>query len=670
MERYFNIAGPCILGEHHRIPALERQPGTARFIDRKRSFVIHAAAALLLAFAAAPAVRADTVVFNGVTWTFTVEGDGSATLMGANPAKGVLKIPGALSGRTVKAIGTQAFYGKDALVSVVVPSSVKTIFEKAFENCDELKSVTLGSGVSDIKDFAFRGCGKLSSLTVPGNVKIIRDEAFSGCVGLTSLTLGEGVESIGNEAFSGCVGLQSVAIPASVTHLGLGSFWYCTGLKAINVAPGNATYASEEGVVFSKDKSRLIDYPCGKTGPCGIPDGVTRIQSYAFFHCAWVTQVRIPPSVTSVGDNAFLECGGLHTLIVPLTWVSTGKLDAAGVPAGCNIMYSATIILPKTVWRFHSPTYNGHFYTIDEDEKASLAANDHNWEFEGPAYRAHETKTLGTVALHRFYSAAYKGHFYTIDEAEKDSLIANNPNWTYEGRAYYVYPSEGDGLVPVHRFWSARYHHHFFTTDEAEKNDIVAHDKNWKYEGIAFYAIPATEALQAQSLAPPPKSLAIGVAAGNGEDHVDAGDSGDAIGSGNSATIGNVHESTRATAVPKTLFDGWRLLAIPGGTEIAPDDAVVVGDLLIETLMEEPREEEEPGVDEHEKIWEGEVADFRFTLPDGAFTAQLWDGETLLDMQNVEGFFDFDIAASGAWYNLRILDAWGGELLTLWLRAE
>ncbi len=43
MERYFNVAGPCIPGEHYMIPALERLPEVARLVDRKQSFVIHAA---------------------------------------------------------------------------------------------------------------------------------------------------------------------------------------------------------------------------------------------------------------------------------------------------------------------------------------------------------------------------------------------------------------------------------------------------------------------------------------------------------------------------------------------------------------------------------------------------------------------------------------------------
>lgn len=42
-QRLFNIAGPCIEGEHYLLPALERCPEIARLIEGKQYFVVHAA---------------------------------------------------------------------------------------------------------------------------------------------------------------------------------------------------------------------------------------------------------------------------------------------------------------------------------------------------------------------------------------------------------------------------------------------------------------------------------------------------------------------------------------------------------------------------------------------------------------------------------------------------
>ena len=42
MERFFNIAGPCIPGEHYMLPALDRLPEIRRLLARKQYFVVHA----------------------------------------------------------------------------------------------------------------------------------------------------------------------------------------------------------------------------------------------------------------------------------------------------------------------------------------------------------------------------------------------------------------------------------------------------------------------------------------------------------------------------------------------------------------------------------------------------------------------------------------------------
>ena len=42
MEKYFNIAGPCIPSEHYMLPALDRLPEIRRLVARRQYFVIHA----------------------------------------------------------------------------------------------------------------------------------------------------------------------------------------------------------------------------------------------------------------------------------------------------------------------------------------------------------------------------------------------------------------------------------------------------------------------------------------------------------------------------------------------------------------------------------------------------------------------------------------------------
>lgn len=66
-----------------------------------------------------------------------------------------------------------------------------------------------------------------------------------------------------------------------------------------------------------------------------------------------------------------------------------------------------------------------------------------------------------------------------------------------------------------------------------------------------------------------------------------------------------------------------------------------------------------------------DAAELRLTLPDGVFTAQLWgNAEPLPDEEEVEGCFDFEIFADGAWHRLTILDADGEEVFAIWIKTE
>ena len=133
--------------------------------------------------------------------------------------------------------------------------------------------------VITIGDHAFQACDGLTSVVIPEGVTSIGYAAFAQCGGLTSVTIPEGVTSIEYYAFKDCDGLTSVVIPESVTSIGsYYAFYNCTGLTEIEVAEGNINYSSEDGVLFNKYKTELIQYPIGNSRTSySIPEGVTTI---------------------------------------------------------------------------------------------------------------------------------------------------------------------------------------------------------------------------------------------------------------------------------------------------------------------------------------------------------------------------------------------------------
>ncbi len=169
-----------------------------------------------------------------------------------------------------------------------------------------------GYPVVAIGDSAFLG-SSLTSVTIPSSVTSIGGHAFSACLYLNSVTMPNSLTSIGEHAFAGCILLNSMNIPSSVISIGYLSFGSCTSLTAINVDSNNVNYASVDGVLYSKDMTRLFECPAGKTEALTIPERVITIEISAFSDSA-LASVTVPSSVTSIGSTAFYECTSLKAI--------------------------------------------------------------------------------------------------------------------------------------------------------------------------------------------------------------------------------------------------------------------------------------------------------------------------------------------------------------------
>ena len=75
-------------------------------------------------------------------------------------------------------------------------------------------------------------------------------------------------------------------------------------MENICVDTDNPTYSSVDGLLMSKDQTKLITCPEGKNCDLTIPNTVTSIEKYSFFNCN-LKSVIIPASVTTIGEDAF-----------------------------------------------------------------------------------------------------------------------------------------------------------------------------------------------------------------------------------------------------------------------------------------------------------------------------------------------------------------------------
>ncbi len=239
-----------------------------------------------------------------------------------------------------------------SITSIDIPDNVTWIGDSAFEGYYNLKYIKISTSVTKIGENAFRDCASLTSIEIPNSVTEIGRNAFSGCTSLTSIVVPKSVTKIGAFAFDGCKSLTSIEIPYSVAEIGDMFIRDCTSLKKIIVHEDNPYYCSNDGILYSKDMSKLIAVP-GSIASIVIPKSVIVIGNGAFECCSKLNSIEIPESVTMIGHRAFKGCMSLTSIDIPNS-VTVMGLDAF---YGCTGLTS--IVVSNSLTEIWDRTFKG-----------------------------------------------------------------------------------------------------------------------------------------------------------------------------------------------------------------------------------------------------------------------------------------------------------------------
>ena len=122
---------------------------------------------------------------------------------------------------------------------------------------------------------------------------------------ILKIILPNSITSLGNETFNDLKNLAEVNIPIKVTSIDLNIFTGCKNLIAINVDKNNANYSSVDGVLFNKNKTKLIKCPYGKEGKYIAPKSLEIIEDYAFNETKKIEIIKFHDNVKYIGHKVF-----------------------------------------------------------------------------------------------------------------------------------------------------------------------------------------------------------------------------------------------------------------------------------------------------------------------------------------------------------------------------
>ena len=269
-----------------------------------------------------------------------------------------------------------------------MPDTVEVIHAGAFNGASTLEEIHLASGITRIEAATFESCRKLKEITIP-----------------------DGVTFIGSYAFFLCEDLIELRIPSSVMEISEAAIYYCDSLERIIVDPNNPHYSSDEhGVLYNKQKTKLIAYPIGSIAesfdvPASVeeiadhafysgdylvsvtlPDGVRRIGYEAFSYCSKISEIVLPETLTEIQSNAFSFCNDLQIVQIPQgitvinPWVfEIENLEKVYLPFGLQLIdnnaFSACINLTDVYFAGSEAEWNQ--IEIKENNEPLLSSNVH-----------------------------------------------------------------------------------------------------------------------------------------------------------------------------------------------------------------------------------------------------------------------------------------------------
>ena len=176
--------------------------------------------------------------------------------------------------------------------------------------------------ITSIADYAFQNNSKITNLTIPNTITKIGSYAFEHCPKLKSIFIPKSVLSIGTRAFSREYEVDTVVVDSDNPV-----YDSRDNCNAINVTGSNTLIFGYKDTVIPNSITTIgayAFYHVKTSGNLDIPYGVKTLEKNSFFWSK-IASISIPSSVTSIGNYAMYGCEYLVNITIPASVTSIGQ---------------------------------------------------------------------------------------------------------------------------------------------------------------------------------------------------------------------------------------------------------------------------------------------------------------------------------------------------------
>lgn len=189
-------------------------------------------------------------------------------------------------------------------------------------------------GVSDNKNYVIYKVISEQAKTCQvglGNIDGLRaiDQSYTGSITIPATVNGYRVTEVADYAFLQ-TNVKTITLPEGLTKIGSFAFSQCYNLTSLVVPEG---VAKVESYTFNNSS---------KLESVTLPSSLKSLSNFMFYGCSSLSSVNIPDDVTEIPRNSFYGCSALTNIILPSATTSIGT--AAFFQTALE-----SILLPSTV---------------------------------------------------------------------------------------------------------------------------------------------------------------------------------------------------------------------------------------------------------------------------------------------------------------------------------